>query len=41
VENLFDRRFAGSVVVNATRSRYFEPGGRRRGYVGLKIEVTK
>ncbi|MES2523649.1 MAG: TonB-dependent receptor [Gemmatimonadota bacterium] len=37
VENLFDRRFAGSVVVNATRARFFEPGGRRRGYVGVRV----
>jgi iron complex outermembrane receptor protein len=37
VENLFDRRYASSVVVNATRARFFEPGGRRRGYVGLRL----
>ncbi|MEO7520569.1 MAG: TonB-dependent receptor, partial [Gemmatimonas sp.] len=37
VENLFDRRYASSVVVNATRSRYFEPGGERRAYVGLRL----
>ncbi len=30
VENVFDRRYAGSVVINATRSRYFEPGLPRR-----------
>jgi iron complex outermembrane receptor protein len=39
VENLFDRRYAGSVVVNATRARYFEPGGRRRGYLGVRLEA--
>lgn len=37
VENLFDRRYASSVVVNATRSRFYEPGGRRRVYVGLRL----
>ena len=37
VENLFDRRYASSVVVNATRARFFEPGGRRRAYVGLRV----
>ena len=30
VENLFDRRYAASLVVNATRGRYFEPGLPRR-----------
>lgn len=30
VENLFDRRYAGSVVINATRARFFEPGLPRR-----------
>jgi len=30
VENLFDRRYAASLVVNATRGRYFDPGLPRR-----------
>lgn len=30
VENLFDRRYAGAVVINATRARFFEPGLPRR-----------
>jgi iron complex outermembrane recepter protein len=30
VENLFDRRYAGALVVNATRGRFFEPGLPRR-----------
>lgn len=30
VENLFDRRYASSLVLNATRNRYFEPGLPRR-----------
>jgi iron complex outermembrane recepter protein len=30
VENLFDRRHASSLVINATRNRYFEPGLPRR-----------
>lgn len=37
VDNVFDRRYASSVVVNATRSRYFEPGATRRVYLGLKL----
>lgn len=39
IENLFDRRFASSVVVNATRGRYFEPGVSRRVFVALKLGV--
>lgn len=39
IDNLFDRHFAGSVVVNATRNRYFEPGLTRRVYVALRTHV--
>ena len=39
IDNLFNRRFASSVVVNATRGRSFEPGSARRGFVGLKVSV--
>lgn len=39
VDNLFDRRFASSVVVNATRGRSFEPGTARRVYVGARLTV--
>lgn len=35
VTNLTDRRYASSVVVNATGSRFFEPGPRRSVQVGL------
>ncbi len=30
IENIFDRRYASSLVLNATRNRYFEPGLPRR-----------
>jgi iron complex outermembrane receptor protein len=30
LENAFDRRHAGSLVINATRNRFFEPGLPRR-----------
>jgi iron complex outermembrane receptor protein len=29
IDNLFDRRFAGSVIVNEANGRYFEPGSAR------------
>lgn len=37
VDNLFDRTFAPSVVINATRGRYFEPGLRRRVFLSLRV----
>jgi iron complex outermembrane receptor protein len=37
VDNLFDRHFAPSVVVNATRNRYFEPGLRRRVFLSMRV----
>lgn len=37
IENLFDRRFASSLVINATRNRFFEPGLPRR--VSLLMSV--
>jgi iron complex outermembrane receptor protein len=37
VENLFDRRHAGSVVVNATRGRFFEPGPVRRVTLAVRL----
>lgn len=39
VENLFDRRYASSVVINATRSRFFEPGLPRRFTVVLRLQA--
>jgi len=37
VENLFDRRHAGSVVVNATRGRFYEPGPVRRVLLAVRV----
>ncbi|WP_337172655.1 TonB-dependent receptor [Gemmatimonas aurantiaca] len=37
VDNLFDRHYAGSLVVNATRNRYFEPGLPRRVTVTMQV----
>ena len=39
VDNVFDRHYASAVVINATRSRYFEPALRRRVYVSLRTGV--
>ncbi|WP_309624800.1 TonB-dependent receptor [Methylibium sp.] len=36
VDNVFDRVYAGSVIVNEGSSRFFEPGSPRAWYVGLK-----
>ena len=40
VTNLFDRRYAGSVVVNAFGGRYYEPAPARTAYVGLELGVS-
>lgn len=39
VENLFDARYAASVVVNAFGGRYFEPAPGRILFVGLRSEL--
>ncbi|RZU02305.1 TonB-dependent receptor family protein [Rivibacter subsaxonicus] len=36
IDNLFDRVYAGSVIVNEANSRFFEPGAPRNYYLGLK-----
>ena len=37
VDNVFDRIFTTSVVINATRGRYFEPGLRRRAFFSMRV----
>ncbi len=37
VDNLFDRRYAGSVIVNEANGRYFEPGAPRAFLVALRV----
>ena len=37
VDNVFDRTFAPSVVINATRNRYYEPGLRRRAFMSMRV----
>lgn len=39
VENLFDRKYSSSVVVNAAANRYFEPGSRRAFWVAASIRL--
>ena len=40
VDNVFGRTYASAVVINATRSRYFEPGVGRRVFVALRAGIT-
>ncbi len=35
LDNLLDRRFAGSVIVNEANGRFFEPAAPRAWYLGL------
>ncbi|AVF09452.1 TonB-dependent receptor [Acinetobacter baumannii] len=37
VENLFDKKYAGSVIVNDGNSRYFEPADGRNWSAGLRV----
>jgi iron complex outermembrane receptor protein len=36
IDNLFDRRYAGSVIVNESNGRFFEPAPGRRVFVGMR-----
>jgi iron complex outermembrane receptor protein len=36
IDNLFDRRYVGSVIVNAANGRYFEPAPGRAYFGGVK-----
>jgi len=38
VENLFDHRYAGSVTVNASGGRYYEPAPGRNFYLGVDVQ---
>lgn len=41
VNNVLDRRYVGSVVTNAARRQYFEPGPGRSVYLGLTVPYTR
>lgn len=40
VDNLFDRRYAGSVIVNESNGRYFEPAAGRNWGGGVSLAYT-
>ncbi len=40
VDNLFNRKYIGSVIVNDGNGRFFEPANKRTANVGLKITKT-
>lgn len=37
VDNLFDRNYVGSVIVNESNNRYYEPAPERNYGVGLSV----
>lgn len=41
VSNLFDRTYAGSIVINAAAGRYFEPSPGRTVYAGMSLSLGK
>ena len=38
LDNLFDRRYVGSLIVNDGNGRFFEPAAGRRIMVGLRAQ---
>jgi len=38
IDNLFDRQYAGSVIVNEGNNRFFEPAPGRRFFVGVRTQ---
>jgi iron complex outermembrane receptor protein len=38
LDNIFNRNYAGSVIVNESNGRYFEPAAGRRIFVGLRSQ---
>lgn len=41
VTNVFDARYNTSVVINAVRGRYYEPGPARSLYAGLEVKLGR
>jgi iron complex outermembrane receptor protein len=41
VNNVLDRHYVGSVVINAANGRYYEPAPGRNAYVGLTISADR
>jgi iron complex outermembrane receptor protein len=39
IDNLTDRNYVGSVIVNETNSRYYEPAPRRNMTVGIQASL--
>ncbi len=39
IDNLFDKDYAGSVIVNEGNRRFFEPAAGRRVFLGLRMEL--
>jgi iron complex outermembrane receptor protein len=37
INNAFNHRYIGSVVINAARGRFYEPAPSRNIYVGLSV----
>ncbi|MNQ87921.1 TonB dependent receptor [compost metagenome] len=39
IDNLADRHYIGSVIVNEANGRYFEPAAGRRFFLGLRASM--
>ena len=41
IDNLTNRRYAGSVIVNEGNGRFFEPAAGRSVFVGLEVRARR
>jgi iron complex outermembrane recepter protein len=41
IQNVFDRQYVSSVVINAARGRYYEPAPGRNAYFGLELTASR
>ena len=41
IQNLFDRQYVSSVVINAARGRYYEPAPGRNAYFGVELTAAR
>ena len=39
VDNVLNRNYAGSVIVNDTNGRFYEPGPARSAFAGIELRM--
>jgi iron complex outermembrane receptor protein len=41
IDNVFNRHYVSSVVINAARGRYYEPAPGRSAYIGMQVTTSR